>query len=78
MSLWRQLSRGLRALANRRAADAELNDEVLDYLDRTASANVARGMTHSAAHRAARVELGNPTVTESACATPDGRAPSRR
>jgi len=63
MSLWRQLSRGLRALTNRRAADAELNDEVLDYLDRSAKAHVARGMTHSAAYRAARVELGNPTVT---------------
>ncbi|HEY2164384.1 MAG TPA: ABC transporter permease, partial [Gemmatimonadaceae bacterium] len=62
MSLWRQLSRGLRALTNRRDADAELKDEVLDYLDRTANANVARGMTRGAAYRAARVELGNPTV----------------
>jgi len=55
MSRWRQLSRGLRALVNRRTADVELNDEVLDYLDRTTKANVARGMTHSAAYRAARV-----------------------
>jgi putative ABC transport system permease protein len=63
MSLWRQLTRGLRALTHRREADAELNDEVLDYLDRTADANVANGMSRSAAYRAARVELGNPTVT---------------
>ena len=63
MSIWRQLSRGLRALTNRRATDAELNDEVLDYLSRTTDANVARGMTRSAAYRAARVEIGNPTVT---------------
>src|SRR5215469_4791332 len=63
MSIWRQLTRGLRALTHRRETDAEVNDEVLDYLDRTADANVARGMTRSAAYRAARVELGNPTVT---------------
>ncbi len=62
MSLWRQLTRGLRALAHRRKTDAELSDEVRDYLDRAADANVARGMSRSAAYRAARVEVGNPTV----------------
>jgi len=64
MSIWRQLTRGLRTLARRGETDAELNDEVRDYLDRTTAANVARGMSRSAAHRAARLELGNPTVTQ--------------
>ncbi len=63
MSLWRQLARGLSALTHRRDTDAELSDEVRDYLDRSTDANVASGMTRSAAYRAARVELGNPTVT---------------
>ena len=60
MSLWRQLSRGLRALTNRRAADAELNDEVLDYLDRTANANIAR---HDAQRRVSPRVWARPTVT---------------
>ncbi len=63
MSVWRHLTRGLRAISHRRDTDADLNDEVLDYLDRAAEANVASGMTRSAAYRAARIELGNPTVT---------------
>ena len=52
MSLWRQLSRGLRALTNRRATDAELNDEVLDYLDR--SRERERRARHDAQRRASR------------------------
>ena len=62
MSLWRQASRGLRALIRRRDVDADLTDEVRDYLDRAADANVARGMSRADAYRAAQIELGNATV----------------
>ena len=62
MSIWRQLSRGLRALTHRRSADSDVADEVRDYIDRATDANVARGMSHTDAHRAAQIELGNETV----------------
>src|ERR1700749_5120062 len=63
MSLWRQLTRGLRVLFNRRGADADLSDEVQDYLDRTTDALVAGGMPRDSARRAASLQLGNTTVT---------------
>ncbi len=33
MSLWRQVSRGLRALFNRKSADQEIADEIAHFLD---------------------------------------------
>jgi hypothetical protein len=61
MSLWRHLTRGLRVLGNRRAADQEIADEVSHYLDEAAAALVAKGRSPDAARRAARLELGNAT-----------------
>ena len=58
MSLWRQLSRGFRALTNRGAVDEELADEVQHYLELTAAAHRAKGLSHDEALRAARIELG--------------------
>lgn len=62
MSLWRQLTRGLRALTNRAATDQDVTDEVGDYLARATAAHVARGLPRDAALRAARLELGNVTA----------------
>jgi hypothetical protein len=62
MSLWRQISRGLRVLTHRAAADRDAADEVQDYLDRATDAWVARGYPLEDARRAARLELGNGTV----------------
>src|SRR5918992_5045190 len=62
MSLWRQLTRGLRTLANRRAADRDLDDEVQHYLDLAAADLVAQGLSPDDARRAARLQLGNPTA----------------
>ncbi len=62
MSLWRQLRRGLRVLANREAADRDLGDEVQHYLDEATAAQVARGLPPAEARRAARLEFGNATV----------------
>jgi putative ABC transport system permease protein len=62
MSLWRQLTRGLRVLANRRAADADIAAEVSHYLDESAAVFEARGLTRDEARRAARAEIGNATA----------------
>jgi putative ABC transport system permease protein len=61
VSLWRQLSRGLRALTHRAAADQDIADELRDYLDRATAEYVARGLGPEEAARAARLELGNAT-----------------
>jgi len=58
VSLWRQCARGLRVLANRKAADQEIADEVSHYLAEATAAFIARGATPDEARRAARLELG--------------------
>ena len=62
MSLWRQLTRGLRVLTNRAAADRDVADEVQHFLDQSADGFIARGLSPEAARRAARLELGSPTA----------------
>lgn len=60
MSLWRQTTRGLRTLKNRKAADQDAADEVDHYLDEAAADFVAQGLSPDAARRAARLALGSP------------------
>jgi putative ABC transport system permease protein len=62
MSIWRQVTHGLRTLASRSRADRDVADEVHDYLERSAAAHMARGLSPHAALRAARLEMGNPTM----------------
>jgi hypothetical protein len=62
MSLWRQLTRGLRVLTNRTAADQDVADEVQHFLDQCAEAFEARGLSREAARRAARLEIGDATA----------------
>ena len=59
MSLWRQLVRGVRALSNRAAVDAELDEEVRDYFERARADLVSQGLTPEEAERVARRELGD-------------------
>jgi putative ABC transport system permease protein len=61
MSLWRQLTRGIRALINPMAADRDAADEVQDYFDRTAAEHMGRGLSREEALRAARLECGSLT-----------------
>ncbi len=61
MSLWRQLTRGLRGLTHRSSADREVADEVEHYLAMAAEAHRARGLSPDEALRAARLELGGVT-----------------
>ncbi len=62
MSLWRQVTRGLRVLTHRAEADRDVNDEVEHYLEQAKAAGIARGLTPDQARRAARVELGGATA----------------
>jgi hypothetical protein len=55
MSLWRQLTRGLRALLRRSATDRAIADEVQHYLEEATAAHVARGLSQDEALRASSV-----------------------
>ncbi|MGH7656071.1 MAG: ADOP family duplicated permease [Gemmatimonadaceae bacterium] len=62
MSLWRQLSRGIRGLVDRRAADRDVSDELDHYVHEAAAAHAARGLAPDAARRAALIEIGSATA----------------
>ena len=62
MSLWRQLTRGLRVLANGAPPTEDVADEVQHYLEQATAALEARGLSPDEARRAARLELGSVTV----------------
>src|SRR5712692_8380709 len=62
MSLWRQLTAGVRVLTRREAADQDIADEVQYYFDQATAAFVAKGLSPDAARRAAWLEMGNATV----------------
>ena len=62
MSLWRQLTHGLRVLIHSHAADRDAADEVDHYLQQATDAFVANGLSPRMHGRAARLELGNPTL----------------
>ena len=62
MSLWRQLRRGLGVLANRKAADQDIADEVRHYLEEAAAELEAGGLSRDEARRAARMEIGSATA----------------
>jgi predicted permease len=59
MSLWRQLTRGLRTLARREDADQDAADEVEYFFDQAAEELIARGHSPDEARRAARLRLGS-------------------
>ena len=62
MALWRQLTRGLRALTHRDAAERDVADEVGHFLEQAAAEFEAQGLSPDDARRAARLELGNLTL----------------
>jgi predicted permease len=61
MSFWRQLTRGLNSICNRKAADRNTADEIAHYLEEATDANIARGLPPDEARRMARAELGSLT-----------------
>jgi putative ABC transport system permease protein len=62
MSLWRQITRGMRALTHRKAADQDVADEVEHYFEQATEDLIARGHSPEEARRAARLGLGSTTL----------------
>jgi putative ABC transport system permease protein len=58
MSMWRQLTRGLRGLFRPAAADGEVREEVEHYLREATDDLVSRGLSPDDARRTVRLELG--------------------
>ena len=63
MSRWRQLTRGLHALIDRKAADNDVEEEVRHYLEQAAAELTSAGLSPEAARREVRLQAGN-AVTE--------------
>jgi putative ABC transport system permease protein len=61
MSLWRQITRGIRTLTDRPAADQNVSEEVQHFLDQSTAEFIARGFSPEEARRAARIQMGNMT-----------------
>jgi putative ABC transport system permease protein len=59
VSLWRQLTHGLRALGNRPIVDEELEDEVRDFYERAHADLIGEGLSPEEAGRVARQTLGD-------------------
>ncbi len=58
MSIWRQLTHGLRALFSREAADLEIRDEVRQFMDEAEAELIAGGATPEEARRTVRSKYG--------------------
>jgi putative ABC transport system permease protein len=58
VSLWRQLTHGLRAIAGGRSADREVDEELQHFIDESARELEAGGMTPQESQREARRRLG--------------------
>src|SRR5262245_49085064 len=58
-SFWRQLTRGLRVLRDRDAADAAIGDELGHYLEEATREGLAHGLSPQEARRRARLEIGS-------------------
>ncbi len=66
MSWWTQWSGGVRALLDRRRAEADMDEELRSYLDESIERKLRSGMSPEEAQRAARVELGSVTSVKEA------------
>jgi len=64
MSLWRQLTHGIRGLALRGKKTDEADEEVRHYFEEAQAALMARGFSAEEARRVAQVEFGNQTIAE--------------
>src|SRR4030095_8353346 len=64
MKLTSRIAGGLRALFHRNQLEAELDDELREFLQRTIERNMSRGMGVEEATRAARLEIGSIDVVK--------------
>ncbi len=60
MSFWRLISRGVRSLVHRNAADRDLAEEVDSYIEQATAEWIERGLAPDDARRAVRLEVGSP------------------
>ncbi len=58
MGIWKTLSAGVHGLFRKRKAEQELDEELRDYLDKSAAEKMRTGMTRDEAMRRARLEMG--------------------
>jgi predicted permease len=61
MSLWRQITHGIRKLTNRNSSDREISEEMQHFLDESPAEFAARGFTPEEARRAAKIQMGSMT-----------------
>src|SRR5262245_43908982 len=59
MKFTSRIAGGFRALLRRNQVEAELDDELREFLRRTIERNISRGMDMEEATRAARIEIGS-------------------
>jgi putative ABC transport system permease protein len=64
MSLWRQVTHGLRGLMRQTEKNQEIGEEVQHYFEEATAVWQSRGLSGEDAKRAARLELGNMTVAQ--------------
>jgi len=64
MGILRNLRSGLRGLLRKQENDAELDEELRDYLEKSTAEKMRRGMTRADAYRAARMEMGGTEVVK--------------
>jgi predicted permease len=62
MGLWTSLSAGLRGLFRKKQTERELDEELRDFLEKSAAEKMRSGMSREEAQRAARVEMGGVEV----------------
>ncbi len=61
MSLWRQITSGIRKLTDRNSTDQEISEEMQHFLDESTTEFAARGFTPEEARRAAKIQMGSMT-----------------
>ncbi|MGO8733292.1 MAG: ADOP family duplicated permease [Terriglobia bacterium] len=59
MSIWRNLTGGLRALFHKEEVEQEMDEELRGFLDAAVKEKMRSGMSHEQARRAARLEMGS-------------------
>jgi putative ABC transport system permease protein len=58
LALWKNLLSGLRGLFRKEEAESDLDEELRDYMEKSAAEKMRAGMSRDAANRAARMEMG--------------------
>jgi predicted permease len=64
MALWRHLTRGIRSLVRRRAAEQDVADELRHYIDEATSHLIAEGFSPDDARLAIRRQMGHPRAIQ--------------